>query len=219
MYKRLPSPTMGDGLLLIIKHTKRMKKVFTLILVAVAMCVTLPANAQFKFGLKGGLNITNMSFSEDVLNASNRTGFFIGPTVKFTVPVVGIGLDASALFDQREAEVNDKTIKKQAINIPVNLRYGIGLGSMASIYFAAGPQWGFNIGSKNYSFSNTNWKFKDSEFSVNVGAGVMLLSHLQIGANYNIVCGKSGETTIVDGVQSLIRGRSNSWQISAAYYF
>ena len=40
------------------------------------------ANAQIKFGLKGGLDVTNMSLSNDVFDASNKTGFFVGPMVK-----------------------------------------------------------------------------------------------------------------------------------------
>lgn len=185
--------------------------------------VTIPAQAQFKFGLKGGLNLTDMSFSVDDVDVSNRAGFFIGPTAKFTLPIVGLGLDASVLYDQREAKLKgtDDKIKQQAINIPINLRYDIGLGSLAAIYLAAGPQFGFNIGDKHQTLVEdvSEWKLNDSNFSVNVGLGVMLLGHLQVGANYNIVCGKTGEVTVIDGVEEAFRGRSNTWQISAAYYF
>lgn len=208
-----------------------MKKLFAVVAVAALLSVPSTASAQFKFGLKGGLNITDMSFSSDVFETSNRAGFFIGPTVKFTLPVVGLGIDASALYDQREAETKGvydeydneikQKIKQQAINIPINLRYNIGLGSLAAVYLAAGPQFGFNIGDKNQSLYNdaAEWKLKTSNFSVNVGAGVTLVSHLQLGFNYNIVCGKTGEVTIFDGAKSIVRGRSNTWQISAAYYF
>lgn len=200
-----------------------MKKIFTLAVLVVATCFALPADAQFKFGLKGGLNITDMSFSDDVFESSNRTGFFIGPTVKFTLPIVGLGIDASALYDQREAKVKgtSKKLKQQAINIPINLRYDIGLGSLAAVYLAAGPQFGFNVGDKHQTIEEniSSWKLKTSNFSVNVGFGVMLLSHLQVGANYNIVCGKTGEVTVFDGAKEVVRGRSNTWQVSAAYYF
>ncbi len=203
-----------------------MKKLFTLIVLVAATCFAMPASAQLKFGVKGGLNITDMSLSSDVFETSNRTGFFIGPTVKFTLPIVGLGIDASALYDQRESELtnadNEVTkIKQQAINIPINLRYDIGLGSLAAVYLAAGPQFGFNVGDKNQTLFDdvADWKLNSSNFSVNVGAGVMLLSHLQVGANYNIVCGKTGKITYLDGVESAFRGRSNSWQISMAYYF
>lgn len=207
-----------------------MKKLFTLIVLVAATYFAVPANAQLKFGIKGGLNITDMSLSNDVFETSNRTGFFIGPTIKFTLPIVGLGIDASALYDQREGEVNveadDNTLvstrlKQKSINIPINLRYDIGLGSLAAVYFAAGPQFGFNVGDKNQSLYKdvAEWRLNTSNFSVNVGAGVMLLGHLQVGANYNIVCGKTGEITVLDGAESVLRGRSNTWQISAAYYF
>lgn len=213
-----------------------MRKILTLAVVVAATLFVVPAQAQIKFGLKGGLNITDMSFSSDVLNTSNRTGFFIGPTVKFTLPLLGFGLDASVLYDQREAEFDDvygdddeiirgQVIKQKAINIPINLRYDIGLGSLAAVYLAAGPQFGFNIGDKNQSFYDDmiGWKLKTSNFSINLGAGVMLLRHVQVGFNYNIVCGKTGEVSALgtagDVVEGIARGRSNTWQISAAYYF
>lgn len=207
-----------------------MKKLFTLIVLVAATYFAVPANAQLKFGIKGGLNITDMSLSNDVFETSNRTGFFIGPTIKFTLPIVGLGIDASALYDQREGEVNveadDNTLvstrlKQKSINIPINLRYDIGLGSLAAVYLAAGPQFGFNVGDKYQSLYKdvAEWRLNTSNFSVNVGAGVMLLGHLQVGANYNIVCGKTGEITVLDGAESVLRGRSNTWQISAAYYF
>ena len=201
-----------------------MRKIFTLVVLVAATLVAIPAQAQFKFGLKGGLNITDMSLSSDELfETSNRAGFFIGPTVKFTLPIVGLGIDASALYDQREAKVkgSDSKLNQQAINIPINLRYDIGLGSLAAIYLAAGPQFGFNIGDKHQTLIEdvADWNLNTSNFSVNVGAGVMLLSHLQVGANYNIVCGKTGEVTVFDGVREVVRGRSNTWQVSLAYYF
>lgn len=213
-----------------------MKKIFALALVALGMMIANPAQAQIKFGLKGGLNITDMSMDSKVLDASNRTGFFIGPSVKFTLPVVGLGIDASALYDQREAKLKGEVdgyeadlntkVKQQAINIPVNLRYTFGLGDIAGVYLAAGPQFGFNVGDKNFDMLKAaNYKLKSTNFSVNVGAGVTLINHLEIGFNYNIACGKTGEVTgksvATETIKNLLdsEGKSNAWQISAAYYF
>ena len=211
-----------------------MKKIFALALMALGLMAAKPAEAGIGFGLKGGLNITSMSMSSEVLDASNRTGFFIGPSVKFTLPVVGLGIDASALYDQREAKLKGElsgsdlntTVKQQAINIPINLRYTFGLGDLAGVYIAAGPQFGFNVGDKNFDVLKVaNYKLKSSNFSVNLGAGVTLIKHLEIGFNYNIACGKTGEVTgkgaATDVVKSLAdsSGKSNAWQISAAYYF
>lgn len=204
-----------------------MKKIFTTMMVVAALFVATAAQAQLKFGVKGGLNVTNMSISSDVIEKSNRNGFFIGPTVKFSLPLVGLGIDAGAFYDQRDAELNDKTISQKAINIPINLRYNIGLGSYAGIYLAAGPQFGFNIGDKNFEWTSdgvgNTFQMKKSNFSINLGAGISVLKHIEIGATYNIALGKTGEATVFNtATQAALGsddGRANSWQVSAAYYF
>ena len=216
-----------------------MKRIFTSAAVAIVMLLAATsAQAQIKFGLKGGLNVTDMSLSKEVFDADNQAGFFIGPTVKFTLPLIGLGIDAAALYDQRQAKVKgevgyeqitieERSLDSKYINIPINLRYGIGLGSVACLNFFAGPQFGFNVGDKNQSLFKDmgEWRLKSSTFSVNVGLGAMLLSHLQISANYNIACGKTGETTVSSALGELAqsaakkRGRANAWQIGLAYYF
>ena len=182
-----------------------MKKVLSIVFLVAAMLFASNANAQIKFGLKGGLNVTSMSFSEDVFDASNKTGFFVGPMVKVTVPIVGLSFDAAALYDQKEADVKyaaegelgKVNVKQQSINIPVNVRYGFGLSSLANIFLFAGPQWGINVGDKNFKWNETSsYSLKKSNFSVNVGAGVTLLNHLQVSANYNIACGKSADASL-----------------------
>lgn len=207
-----------------------MKKILSLVFMVAAMLYATSVNAQIKFGLKGGLNVTSMSFSEDVLDASNKTGFFVGPMVKVTVPIVGLSFDAAALYDQKEAKVKangddydltGKNVKQQSINIPVNVRYGFGLSSLANAFVFAGPQWGINVGDKNFKWADTaSYSLKKSNFSVNVGAGVTLLSHLQISANYNIACGKTAEVNLLHGVGKAIdKSNNNSWQIALGYWF
>lgn len=215
-----------------------MKKILTLALLAGALIVSTAAKAQVQFGLKAGLNVTNFSFDKEVFEKSNQAGFFVGPTVKFTLPIVGLGVDASALYDQRSAKISspsdgnnmpavDKKLTQNQIIIPVNLRYGIGLGSTASAFFFAGPQFGFNVGSKDKNIIDEalQWRLKESTLSVNVGVGVMLANHLQLSANYNIACGKTGEFEILNKLYETTfgkdkkNGRANAWQLSAAYFF
>lgn len=198
-----------------------MKKIFTTIVLMAAMLVAIPAKAGINFGIKGGYNITNFSFSEDVIAKDNQQGFFIGPSLKIGIPVLPIGFEIAALYDQRDAKLEGEKISQKSINIPINVRYELGLGDMAGIYVAAGPQFGFNIGDKKFSFSNANdYKMKDNNLSLNLGAGIRLVSHLEIGFNYNIALGKTGEFNEVDGAKNLVgNGKANAWQISAAYYF
>ena len=206
-----------------------MKKFFTLVVLLATMAVA--AQAQVKFGVKGGLNLTNMKFDNSIIDKSNQTGFFIGPTLNFTLPVVGLGIDASALYDQRSAKIegSDDKLKQQSIQIPINLRYGFGLGNTASFYIFAGPQFGFNIGDKTTNLLNNalEWRLKDSNLSANLGVGLMLLNHLQVSANYNIALGTTGETNVnvlsstTSTVANLVTGKTkaNAWQLSVAYFF
>ena len=204
-----------------------MKKFFTLVVLLATM--TVVAQAQVKFGVKGGLNLTNMKFDNSIVDKSNQTGFFIGPTINFTLPVVGLGIDASALYDQRSAKIegSDDKLKQQSIQIPINLRYGFGLGNTASFYIFAGPQFGFNIGDKTTNLLNNalEWRLKDSNLSANLGVGLMLLNHLQVSANYNVALGTTGETNVVNSTLStagnILTGKTkaNAWQLSVAYFF
>lgn len=202
-----------------------MKKILSLVFLVAAMMFATSANAQVKFGLKGGLDVTNMSLSNDVFDASNKAGFFIGPMVKVTVPIVGLSFDAAALYDQKEAKVavedEETTMKQKSINIPVNVRYGFGLSSLANVFVFAGPQWGINVGDKNFKWNdNSSYSLKKSNFSVNVGLGVTVLSHLQVSANYNIACGKTADTTWKKA-ENVFKGdsKNNSWQIALGYWF
>ena len=201
-----------------------MKKIFTLVVLLATM--TVAAQAQIKFGVKGGLNLTNMKFDKSAIDPSNQTGFYIGPTINFTLPVVGLGIDASALYDQRSAKIADETMKQQSIQVPINLRYGIGLGSTASIYLFAGPQFGFAIGDKVTEIGNNvaDWRLKDSNLSANVGLGLMLLNHLQVSANYNIALGTTGEVDAGSAINTtwqtaIGKAKANAWQLSVAYFF
>ena len=201
-----------------------MKKIFTTIVLMAAMLVAIPAKAGVNFGIKGGYNITNFSLSNlsDNVAKDNQQGFFIGPSLKIGIPVLPIGFEVAALYDQRDAKADGTTISQKSINIPVNVRYELGLGDMAGIYFAVGPQFGFNIGDKTFSFKNVSndYKLKDSNLSLNLGAGVRLIKHVEIGFNYNIALGKTGEFEVMDGLTNVVgNGKANAWLISAAYYF
>ena len=105
-----------------------MKKIFSALLVAICICMAMPTQAQINFGVKGGLNLSKASFSKADFKKDNFTGFFIGPMAEFKIPVVGLGLDGALLFSQRGIEVEGTKIKQNGLDIPINLKYNIGLG-------------------------------------------------------------------------------------------
>ena len=196
-----------------------MKKIFGALMIAVCFGMVMPVQAQIHFGVKGGLNLSKASFSNvsENFKKDNFTGFFIGPMAEFNIPIVGLGVDASLLFAQRGIKVSegneDYTVKQNGIDIPVNLKYTIGLGSMAGIYFAAGPDFYFDFAG-NKTIEGVKTDKKKAEVGINVGAGVKLLNHLQVGANYNIPLGDTAKFEGIDGSY-----KTKTWQVSVAYIF
>lgn len=191
-----------------------MKKIFGALMIAVCIGMAMPVQAQIHFGVKGGLNLSKASLSDIPGNfkKDNFTGFFIGPMAEVNIPIVGLGVDASLLFAQRGVKVsegNDEyTVKQNGLDIPVNLKYNIGLGSLLGLYIAAGPDFYFDFEKKS------GIDKKKAEVGINVGAGVKLLNHLQVGANYNIPLGDTAKIEGTDGSY-----KTKTWQVSVAYIF
>ena len=167
---------------------KNVSKWMAALLVAVCTLTVLPAQAQLKFGVKGGLNITSLSLSKDIVNSDNRTGFFIGPMAEFTLPIVGLGVDAAVLYSQSRAQMNygkDAIADNlKSLEVPINLKWTFGLGSLASGFIAAGPQFGWNVGNSTFykeviQLKNNVIQLKNNFTTFNVGVGAKFLRHFQ----------------------------------------
>lgn len=191
------------------------------------------ADAQVKFGVKGGWNLSSLKLNDDMFTSDNKNGFFIGPMMKVSLPLTGLGFDIAALYDQREAKMRyaddvigsdlsrRTTIKQKTIDVPVNLRYSIGLASLANVYFFGGPQWSINVGDENFKWDSvSSYTLKKNTLSFNIGAGLTFLQHIQASVNYNIEASKSGKMEIErldDG--DWVKGRNHTWQVSLGYWF
>ena len=77
-----------------------MKKFLTSLVFLAALAV-MSANAQINFGVKGGLNYPNMKINYDNLVNKCGSGWFVGPTLKASIPLglLGIGADVAAFYD------------------------------------------------------------------------------------------------------------------------
>ena len=202
------------------------------------------AEAQLSYGVKGGLNLTSMKLNNELLKASNRTGFFVGPTVRLKTGKF-ISFDLSALYNERSFRISENftempevaasgegetvfdmeptSVKQRALDVPLNLRLKFGW-----VYLSAGPQLTFNLKDKidltSSEWYKTTFRPKTSTFSVKFGAGVSI-GHVEVGVTYNIACGNTGEITsqtVVDEVKEnvkLMDSKQNVWQLMAAFYF
>lgn len=194
-----------------------MKKLLSTLMVIACLALAIPAQAQIKFGVKAGLNVSKLHLSENIVSKDNRAGFFIGPTAEFTLPLLGLGIDGSVLYNQFGVDSEKGTSTKKSIEIPINLRWTVGFSSLVGAYVAVGPQFGFNVGDRWF---DEVCEFKKNTTSFNVGAGLKLLGHLQVGATYNFALKDNGKIHD-DDIEDLatIGFKQNTWQVSVAYLF
>ncbi len=200
-----------------------MKKILTLV---VLVALTTTASAQFKFGVKGGMNITAMSFNHRAVTAENRTGFYVGPTMKLIAPNSGLGFDFSVLYDQRRlswyddvdpTRMGDKEdIKQQQISLPLNFRWEWNM-DVIGLFVYAGPELDINV-SGDYDYDSFYWGWNGTRWSANIGLGIMFVGHLQLNFNYNFACNRGGGFHGNGSRYDGDRGSFNSWQLGLALY-
>ena len=199
-----------------------MKKVTGLVLIILMAFIAVPAKSQLKIGVKGGLNISSVHLNSDILKADNVTGFQIGPMIETTIPLIGVGLDAAILYSQKGMDVKSETgtstnVKTDYIDVPVNLKWKFGLPIIKG-YLAAGPYIGFRVGGDKF------WeipgsvvgqvKAKNFSAGLNFGAGVELISHLQVGINYGL-----GLTDNYSAEKYDLNAKNRGWSVTAAILF
>ena len=209
-----------------------MKNFRRLLLAAVALiAMSVSAAAQFSIGPRVGINVNSMHFDSDLFKSENRAGFTGGLQAEFMIPMVGLGFDASVMYVHR---VNNTTLEpsssiavpeakdfkdKDYIEIPVNLKYKIGLpviGKIITPYVFTGPSFAFLTSRKAISDA---WKNKSTSVAWNFGFGIQLLGHLQVGASYGVGMTNAFEKigAIDNGVD--IQGKNSYWTVTAAYLF
>ncbi|MDE5970585.1 MAG: PorT family protein [Muribaculaceae bacterium] len=198
---------------------KNLKRIFAA--VALVCAVALPSSAQFRLGARAGIAVNSLHASEKTFDSSNRAGFTGGLTTEFTVPLIGIGVDASVLYARRTVEFTDDngTASKNNdyINIPINLKYKITLpvvGKIIAPFITTGPDFSFLVSGRSFKGSFEQLKQRKFDTAWTVGAGVELISHLQIAANYGF-----GLNNQVSGKSALYSSKNRCWTITASYYF
>lgn len=200
---------------------KNIKLVLVVALLAVAGAV-LPAQAQFRFGLKAGVAVNSLHFNSEVFDAGNRAGFTGGAMVEFSAPLTGLGADLSVMYVRRNSQwMDDNNVKsdnRDYIDIPLNFKWRISIPLINKVFrpfISTGPSFSFLTSKK---MVNNVWKNKNFDTAWNFGFGAELFNKVQIGANYGIGLTGALETVGVTG-SSGIEGKNRYWTITAAYMF
>ncbi|MDE6109584.1 MAG: PorT family protein, partial [Muribaculaceae bacterium] len=170
------------------------------LVVALILAVASTASAQFRFGVRAGIQTNALHFDESTFESDNRAGFTGGVMAEFTAPIIGIGVDLGVMYTHRTAKFTEntpgaatKTDKRDYIEIPLNLKWRISIPVINNIvrpYIFTGPS--FAILTSKKAFENA-FKNRSCDVAWNVGAGVELFKHVQVGAGYGFGLTKAFE--------------------------
>lgn len=180
---------------------------------------TAQAKTGFGIGPKVGMNVNKMSFSgTDVFRSDNRCGFTGGLTAEFIAPMLGIGADISVMYSHMKTNIDGYNVSGNFMEIPLHAKYKLSLPAVESIispYIFTGPTVAFKMSGED-SYAGT----KKTQWGWDLGLGVELVKHLQIGAGYTFGINKLVNHFYEDITTSKeIKVKNNYWTITAAWMF
>lgn len=200
---------------------------FSIILLLAALCTELSAQAKFGIGPKVGLNVNQLHFSgSKLLDASNRCGITAGVTAEYIAPMLGFGADISVMYTHMKTHVELEGVdgynaSGNFLEIPLHLKYKFSLpavGSIISPYIFTGSNVAVKLSGEDSYFST-----KTTQWGWDLGIGVELIRHLQIGAGYTWGLNKVAEVVINENAglnySNDIKVKNNYWTVTAAWMF
>jgi opacity protein-like surface antigen len=170
-----------------------MKTFFTLLLIV--SISTLTYSQETKYGVRGGLNISNLDFTPDAdFQNSHRNGFAFGGFVDYGF-TESMSLQVEIQYSAEGAKADE--LKADYIQMPIMLRYKIG----EKFTIGAGPL-----------ASLKTWKNQDAfstfAFSALGGVEYMITDELFVDARFSY-----GITNILDQDLDGIEAKNNNIQI------
>lgn len=209
-----------------------------LVLCTLLVCATITAQTEkVKIGVKAGLNIASLTFDENELESSQKTGFTAGimaeiPLAKnFSVQPEVLYSQQGMKFSYSDIDVANSsyksTITLNYLNIPVMLKYYV----LKGLSVQAGPQIGILLKSNNKYQDNflgydnhENYNLSDYtnafDTSVNLGVGYQFKDKFYVDLRYNISYSDVFKEANSNGnyvINSDMRNRV--FQITIGYFF
>ena len=138
---------------------KSIKRFVAVVIACVAIAV--PASAQFSFGIKAGAKINEIPENIGAFEFDDCAGFTGGVMGEFTLPIVGLGIDASLMYSYEplsgELELGKKetffTGANHYLDIPINLKYKLSIPAIEKFvapYVFTGPNFSFMLSKEEW---------------------------------------------------------------------
>lgn len=224
-----------------------MKKVYA-VAAAVLMMLTVPVTANasdgiFNFGVKAGLNFTNMSGFKDIAQEGfleTYTGFNAGVVLNFNLPL-GFELNPEILYVQSgqrftynsfyEGDILmgrvSSVYRSGSVRVPVNIQWGIGLfNDFIKPYLMVSPYVGavvFGDGSildVDLDSESVNSYLNRFQYGIGVGAGIYIWNfQISFKWNWDLNPTFKGDSGIISDILETKDKKFNGGELSLAFFF
>lgn len=184
-----------------------MKTSVKYLIVVLMLGLSVNAFAQATFGVKAGLNLSNMLWEDDdytysdEMNFTSKPGFNFGPTlelpisekISFETALLLSTLGAKAEFDNGEGTTK-RSVNLLYLNVPLTAKIKFDVGGM-QVFGALGPYLGYGISgtfkTEGESDEDVKWgssdedDFKPFDAGAHFGAGIGIKA-FEIGLSYEL---------------------------------
>ena len=191
------------------------------------------SNAQLRFGVKAGTNLSNFASASSVVDqVKGATNYQFG--VLFQAKAFGFAIQPEILYSVKSGQFSntkasdvisgtDIEYQTNNIEIPVNLQFGLGMGP-ARIFVQGGPYVSFLTSALVNGSVDTYDRIKENmnTFDYGVGAGVGAeFMNLQLTVKYDWGLSKLGKESMLAGenVNPFNDLQNRNLSISLAYLF
>ncbi|MGV9004204.1 porin family protein [Flavobacterium sp.] len=181
-----------------------MKKI--ILSVAAIFAFGVVSAQDIKFGVKGGLNSSNITNTD---GSKALVGFHVGGLAEFKVSEK-FAVQPELLYSTQGAGSDGGDLKLDYINIPIMAKFYVA----EKFSIQAGPQIGFLMTAKADGEDVKDF-FKTTDFGVNIGVGYNLDENMMLDLRYNMGLSQV-QKEVIDGTS---KSMNQVIQLSFGYKF
>ena len=181
------------------------------------MAFTLSNAQETRFGVKGGLNLSNFTGEA---NNKIRASFHVGGFAEIKV-IERLAIQPELLYSSQGARYrvdgtsdSGRAYKLDYINIPVLAKFYV----TKEFTVEAGPQIGFLVSAKDED-QDIKDAFKGTDYGFNFGAGYNFTDNISVGLRYTVGISSLIDRDYDDFGSYFDSSKNSNLQLSLAYKF
>ncbi len=204
------------------------RKILTCLILLAAILGAEHSAAQFRYGPTAGVNMSTLSFKQDLVTVDRTLGYTAGIGAEMMFPGIGFGIDLGLMYNQLGATVNmgekemwssqgygKERFYLHYVEIPLHLRFKYtrlgGLEEKIAPFAYAGPSFQFLAGHNKIEAID----YAGGCIGIDTAIGCEILEKWQVSAGYSFGMTYALKAKILTNYSA----RNNSWFVRVAYLF